>query len=486
MRKLFIAAYVILIAGLIFSAILSGYHYRFDNDELYHLQKVYLITKGYTPYKQFYSVYAPFLHWLLVPIYKIVSFGISTLEFGRLVMIMLFSLRVVITTYLASMIFGKRAIFFLLPLLLMEPFTIFSGMQIRPENLALVFFLIFLVLLFHGIKRSSNRLFFICGIFFSLCVLSSLKIAPAVSAVTLVFYTHLLRKRLWSAMIFFADGAAILSLIFFLILFIQGGATAGFQQLLLDPFLLNKSIRNPTPFYFFYIMESSLLYGRMGKPITWIIAMILPLIAFAGGYQVLKRAVAQKLESAESVISLGLFFAMSALFFALLLANSVWMQYYVPITWLYCFFAAYLLSDLLKSIDKNHLIKFIYLGGLIIVFLSTAHITIEGNIQRSGANHTVELDIIQKVWQDIPEDGLTFPNMLFRRPIYPIIYGGTLSPFMIERFGPIYKSIEQVALNNLYPLSDDYYSYLDVETKQYINTHYKRDETNPLLWKRIK
>jgi len=170
---------------------------------------------------------------------------------------------------------------------------------------------------------------------------------------------------------------------------------------------------------------------------------------------------------------------------SLLFIHSVFIQYYIPLNWLYAIFGAVIFYDLLFEIKTEKIFKTIITFAILFVFVMLSSTSIRANFNRSRLNWDTYLDEFIKVWQMIPEESPAFPNVLFRRPIYPILWGSTFALFMRNRYPSAYLAIEKNKLPLLTFLNDEYFGYLDKATQDYILSHYKRDPHDPLIWKRI-
>ena len=55
---------------LTLSVFYSGYQYTYWGDEVMHVHMVYLLSSGYTIFKDFFSIHAPIFHYLLLPLFS--------------------------------------------------------------------------------------------------------------------------------------------------------------------------------------------------------------------------------------------------------------------------------------------------------------------------------------------------------------------------------------------------------------------------------
>lgn len=477
--------YVIWIFVLIFigwSVILSGYNYRFDSDELYHAQKIFLIAKGFRPYADFYSVYSPILHFILLPIFLIFGFSIKTLSLARAAMIFFFAVRAVLSTALVKRVFGKKTALVFLPLLLLDPFTVFASMQIRPENLMMVFFVISLLIFSISWERGSNKYFFLSGIFAGLTILTNIKIFPGMGAFFLIFGIYVLSRKKISWFLYFTYGAILVVTAFFIYFFLVGTWQQMLQQLIIDPYSLNKTIPNPTWLGYFYF-QNPVIFGLDGKPATWILAWILPVAAFAGGYKAFADAMTNKLKDKLDLLKIILFAGLVCQWTSMLFIHSVWMQYYIPLNWFYAVFGAYLIGDIMERFKGIAFLQRGFILVLVILGIFFIRGSVYSNISRAKMKDTVELAWLKTAWRIFAENEPVFPNLLFRRPVYPVIYGGTLSSYMIERYGPIYKALEAKGVKYLF-MQESYIGLLDPVTQTYVRDKFKKDEKETMLWRK--
>lgn len=471
-KILFGFIYVVGLVILVRSVVISGFRFQFNADEVFNANTVYLMTKGFKPYVDFYTVYSPLFHWFLTPVFWLMGFNFEAISVARIVMIFLFFVRLILMFLLVSRVFGRRVGYLFVPLYLMSPFVVFSEMQIRPDNLMMVFYTIFLLLM-------SYERFFLSGVLFALTVLINIKIAPSLVAFGLVFLYFIFQKKRFSRLLVFINGVCLTFLVFFAYFFLKGYAGQMFLHVFLDPVRLNNSIPYPTWLGYFYFSNPT-IYGLDGKPMNWIYSWSLPVFAFAGAYQ---SVVASTLKNSGLVKTI-LFLALIFQWVSMLFINSVFIQYYIPLNWLYAVFAAYLINDLLSKINGLVLLQKILLISFLILFIFLYKSSVEGNLARAKITSDPIIKEVKESWKMIPEDSPAFPNVIFRRPIYPVLWGSTFAPYMRERYPPAYLAIEKYKIPTLVGLNDEYFSYLDSESQQYIQNHYQRDILDNRIWMR--
>lgn len=467
--------YFICLFVLIYSVIKSGLFYQFDGDELHHAQIIYLILKGFKPHNSFFMIYTPFLHWILMPLFSIFGFSFSTISLARVVMILLFILRAALSYLLIRRVFGKLTAYLFIPLFLLDPFVVFSSMQIRPENLMMVVFTFLLLIFSYTAPGKSKKLYFICGALCVLTLLMSLKIIPSIAAFFFVFIYHSYKRSGISSLLYFLNGVVLSFVVYLLYFFLNGNLLTMFQQVFIDAAAVNNSIRNVTTLNYFYF-SNPVVYGYDGKPMSWIYAWSLIPVAFAG--------VCKAFYDSKNIIKTVLILGFILQWFSMLFINSVFIQYYIPLSWYYSLFAAVLIADLIQNRSVATDVKNIIITLAAVFFILLVRSSILGNLNRANTSGLKYQSEVVSIWQKTKEDKPTFPNILFRPPSYPVIYASVLSKFMLDRYGPIYKSIEANHLENFYQLNDDYFSYLDPGTQAYIVKNFERDKNDSTHWSR--
>lgn len=478
MKKLtfiFGAIYSIALLILVWSVVLSGYRFQFNGDELFNANIVYLILKGYKPYTDFYLGYTPILHWFLTPVFLLFGFSFKAVSMARIFMIIIFFLKVFLLFFLVKRIFGKIVAFLFLPLFLLNPFTVFAEMQIRPDNIMMLFYTLFLLVFSYAFQSRRPILYIISGALFGLTFLTHTKVAPSLLAFGLVFFLYTLRKKHAYSLVFFLNGFVLSSLVFLLYFFLQGNLGEMFAQVFLDSFRIYN--RYPTWLGYFYF-SNPVIYGYEGKPMSWFYSWSLPIMAFAGGYQGVVTSVGNR-----HLMKIILFVSLVFQWASLLFINSVFMQYYIPINWLYSLFAAFFLYNLIIQMKVTPLLQKGLTTILIIMSIFLFKSNILGNIARSQVVDDPIVREMSQFWQIIPEDSPAYPNVIFRKPIYPLLWGQVISERVRDRYPPVYTAIEKYRLKTLTGLTDDFMSYLDWATQVYIQAHYQRDPSDSRLWR---
>lgn len=447
----------------------SGYHYVFDNDELNHVQLMYLYAQGLRPYLDIYnSVYSPLFEWFLMPLFTIFGFSFSTIYLARYVMIVLFALRVMVSFVLVRKIFGARIAYIFVPMFLLDPFVVFSSMQARPDNLMMTTYTIGLLFWAHAMTAPKASRIFWAGFFLALPLLILPKVLPSVGILIIASLIHLFIKKkpgfIVPGMLGFLTPVAIFSSYFLM----QGSFAEMFRQSILEAKAAYSYFSISIPLGNFYIPDNFYIYGAMGKPLSWFYAWMLPYAAVIGAYIVISG----KKNLLKITLALTLLAQWTVLFFL----QVVFMQHYLPISWLYAVFAAVLVDSIL-TLFRPAFIPLIFVC-LLLIFTS-----VKTNNARSYVNSKELITAVTKRWKEIPEGSYTFPNYLFRPSMYPITYGyfiGNVPPVILNRLPSITKKLEEHKVQ--YLLIDDYLmNKLSPEVQTYIRMHYARVPGDPEL-----
>lgn len=474
----------VFIAGsiaLLYSVVKSGYYFQFNPDELFNANTIYLMLKGYKPYIDFYTVYSPLLHWLLTPLFLIYGITFEAVYASRILMIFLYLVRLLLLFLLVKKVFNYRAALIVVLFFMLDPFMVFSAMQIRPDNLMLVFYTLFLLLFSHTLGSKSAARWFLSGLLLGITLLINIKITPSVGVFGLVFLYIIIKRRLYPQFLLFVNGFCLIFLAFFSYFLVQGYAAEMFLHVFLDPFRLNNSIPYPTWLGYFYFSNPT-IFGIDGKPLNWIFAWALPVMAFAGGYRSLFDS--EKESENTHHLKIILFLSLVIQWLSMLFIHSVFIQYYLPLNWLYAIFAAVLVDDLLFKIDMPTIVK----ATTAILVVSTVAFLVKtsvaANLNRSQWTAQQQINEWKAIWKEIPQNDFAFPNVLFRKPIYPVLWGSTFSQYMRDRYPPAYLAIKKYNIPIMFLLNDEYFGYLDKESQDYIVEHYRREEGN--IWRKVR
>jgi len=404
--------FAVAIGVLLATGIRSGILFQFDQDEFAHAHVTYLLSHGSAPYKDFLMTYTPVFHTLLAPVFYFAGYSLKSMYLARWFMALLFLIRVIVSGWIAYKIFGKwiAAIFVLL--FLANPFTIYTAMQIRPDNLMMLLFTI-------GCALYISKKYFWSGFLLAISTIVLLKIAPSILVIGafVLFQKH--ARRLFFTGLFIP-----------MLLFGTSISRGMVQQVIRDPYAINQSVAFPLPIYHFYELGKSALFDLYGN--AWarlpIFELLFLLFGFVGIFFIKKHHPAQWI-LAGCLVAQGV-----SLFFV----RSVFIQYFLPVTWL---------IDLFAAVTMVRLARFrILLVLFLLVFSLFIYDSVNANIARSGSTSNPQTTWLTAVWKDVPPNASVYPNIPFRPLVYPLMYGyyfHDLPPIVTRRLPPLVAALKK-------------------------------------------
>ena len=483
---------------LVVSIIKSAYYYQYDNDEFLHVQKVYLIASGFKPYTSFFFWFSSIFHRILVPLFLFFGFSFATLGKARILMILLFAVRVFLIALLINKVFNRRTALLFIPLFLFDPFTIFSSMQIRPDNLMMTVYALSLLIFVVGFFRSSKSLLFLSGMIFGLSFLILLKIAPLLMALFIIYGVYCVLNRELKNFTLLLDGFVLILILFCLYHFFDGSFLSMFRQIFVFSFTLPNLIISQVYYGFFHQPNNGFIYGLMGKPLTWFYVWTLPLIASAGVYLTLsnfannKRVKLGNVDKKKQLIQIILIASLVIQYLFLLNLNMAFIQYYIPFQWLLALFAAIMLDDFIFNKFTSSFFHQLIKGGFFILFMVLVYVSIKANNARTVFRSENQISQFAQVWSKVPQNAAIFPNILFRPIAYPLSVGDDQLNYYntfssVRDMLPSY--IDLFEKNKLpYLVIDDpvkFYT-LELGLDKYVENHYRKIDNQTNLYKRVK
>jgi hypothetical protein len=481
---------------LVVSIIKSAYYYQYDADEFYHVQKVYLIASGFKPYISFFFIFSSIFHRILIPIFLFFGFSFATLGKARIFMVLLFAVRVFLSALLINKVFNRRTALLFIPLFLFDPFTIFSSMQIRPDNLMMTVYALGLLIFVIGFFRSSRSLLFLSGVVSGLSFLILIKITPQLMIFFIIYGFYCILNRELKNFILLLDGFVLMLFCFCIYHLFDGSFLSMFRQVFITSFTL--SVINPVYYGFFHQPNNGFIYGLMGKPLTWDYVWILPLLASAGAYLTLsnfvnnRRKKSENIDKKKQLVQIILIASLVIQYLLLLNLNMVFIQYYIPFQWLLALFAAVMLEDFIFNKFPSGFFHQLIKVGFFILFIVLVYVSIKANNARAVFGSEYQISQIAPIWSKVPQNAAIFPSVLFRPIAFPIT-----ERYEQEDYGNFYSSvgnmfpsyIDSFEKNKVpYLLIDDPAKFYTLEPglEKYVKDHYQKIDNQINLYKRVK
>lgn len=455
------------------SALWSGYWYQYNGDEVLHTQMSYLISIGKTPFIDYFSIYTPLFHWLIVPTVVAFQSAIGTLHALRIEMMLLYVIDLFCLFITLRFLFGRVAAWTGIALLLLDPFTTFAGMQIRPDSLMLTLFCAGLVCTISAFQKKGFIWSGGAGVLMGLSLLTAVKIAPAVLPVCIVSFFLLTGPRRW----IYSAGFFLPWILFLGYLLSRGMLATATMQVTVDIGYLSAAILHPTRFGFFYLPDNVYIYGVGGKPLTWVFVLVLPVLGMFGGLVTLIKR--------SSLIGMALAVGMVLSFVSLLIPSTAFIQYYVPSYWLFALFAGVFIDQVYKKVPT--FIRPVALVLACMVYMAVAVSAVEGNVSRATMNWHDQDELYTRYWKRIPQGNSVFPGYLFRPSVHPLINGyfmGDMPPVIRQQFILPEVSLEASHVPYIF-LNESALMTYEPSTQAYIRTHYERMPDDEQLLVRI-
>lgn len=467
---------------LLVTAIKSGYSFEFDVDETFHSQAAYLMATGNRVYDSFYYIgYTPLLSWILIPFYKSVNFAFEALYTGRYLMILMFVARLALIANAMRMLFGKKAMIIAPALMLLDTVTVFTGFQIRPDNLMLVFYLLGLNFLIVGYKKP--LFLFFAGASLSLSVLSMLKIGPSVVILGIIVLLWFLKKRYITHILYFISGGISICLLFFGYFAVFGNISELIHQLFIYPPKMFVNFQFPLPFGFFYQGNNVQFFGMQGKPLQWFFTWLLLLLSGGGMVLALMNITKEKIFSFKHALLCVFVLSFFVQFYFVAVVQSPFLQYYIPFHFFAQLLATYAIIQYLDIFEKRTSFSAAAVLG-IIVFILFAVPMAKGNMVRSQFTADAFRTTQEQLWSRIPKDQAVFPRVLFRPIVAKIAWNhflGDASPFLVDMLPDFNTFLETYPVNYIH--NEPYLlSFYPSGFQEYLKNNYvPSDETGTVL-----
>lgn len=486
-RLLVYLGYILLVGILAYSVVVSGLRYQYDADELTQLEQGYLLATGAQPYKDFYFIYTPIFPTLLGFILGHMGFTFGTVEILRFCMVVLFGIRILLTIAIVAELFGSLAAWIFPVLLLLDPFTTFSGMQIRYDNLMLFVFTFGIFISIRAVRRKNLFLMMLAGGSFAFSVLVIAKILPSIALFLLAcslwsIVKH--KERMFGAL---ALGGVIITCLYSLPFVLGGTFQTMLQQAFIAPQAFHATIINPTYVGFLYQPDNIFIYGLPGRPLTWVYAWVLPILGFAGAYTVVQSRIGHKEWGFADVVAVSLAGGLCLQWIILFTLPLVFTQYYLPISTYYALFGALTISELWNALRNRRLLPVAFSLVLLVSVVFLVRTSFQANMARAAIDTHWTTQRYQRLWSIVAPDQAVFPEVLFRPIAYPLFSGNftccTNGNVLLLKYRPIHTYLATSNVRFLV-LSDYLLGFLPAGTRSYIAKNYTKNSAYPDLYVR--
>lgn len=399
-------------------------------------------------------------------------------------MILLYIIRLWIGWLFASKLFSKPVAWLFVFLMLLDPFATFAAMQIRPDNLMMPVFSLGLLLVLWAIEKKKNVLWFFSGFVVVLSVLVSMKIATS-AAVLLGFLTlSFFFQKKFLSFFWMCIGCGSAVVLFCLFFILQGSFVQMIAQLLVDAKAMSDALWFPTHLGFFYLPNNAYIFGLAGAPVTWYIALTLPVAGIGGViYSIIRWHRLRRIR--QWIVSLSLMLLLQYAF--LFTVKSMFIQYYLTVNWILCFFSAVFLHAFFTGIKKP---VFLSIGLTAFGFILFAFVSVESiraNIIRPTTVPKQEDDkTVLGRWSQVATDEAVYPVLLFRPLSQPIPYGYFIPevPQSIRKKYPTDLEVMQNPRLRYLILTPYQMLFIDNKTRDYIQSHFTKEISDEELWVR--
>lgn len=481
----------------------------FDIDEFTHLNWAASIARGEKPYIDFFTFFTPGFHWIFSLLFFINTPDSMVFLQARYLAFVIFLGNTVLIGVLFALL--RRKLFAPLSMIFFAwlPMPYDKLLEIRPDNLALFFCLLGLVIqafLARNSTRYSKQLFVAAGVAYAIATIVLVKMIPFIGIGVLLFLVHpaswsYLRSIVQTRRVQLREftetpllglvGFAAVMLLFCLWLLTLGNIPLVWYSLTGLAFEANKAFSH-------YIMEPHLFFfpnssfygpgtinaGLIGNHAIWFVGILVgvirlctPFIASRGNKQL----------GFIEIGMAGIFFAFSFLYIEYYILKHI--QYLIPVSVFVAWYAAdgisWVYTSARRSVVRVIVFTALLAGGYgLVVTAQTV------NAPKLLGNNSIQLQQIDTLIAMIPPESEVFDvegRLLFWKPAYYIC----CLPFMtyIQHLSwpiePLVQVLERKKVPYIYQGDTGRLPYMTSEELQYIRTNYTPVEGwGDTLWKR--
>lgn len=191
------------------------------------------------------------------------------------------------------------------------------------------------------------------------------------------------------------------------------------EQTVVYAVAINKSIAYAVPLSHFYRFYDPSLYDFFGSPGTNLILYeyFLPIAAIVGVGFVLTGGISR---NPLKIILVGSVLVQSIL---LLFVHSVFIQYLLPVSWLWALFSAVAIVRLIQGLQQSKIIQTSFVILVLMAVSIVGRDSVHANTLRSKTQKGNLESWLPFAWRQIPEHSSVYPNIVFRPIAYPMVFG---------------------------------------------------------------
>lgn len=390
MKKVFLFLLVLLILALLSLRFKLALVHYFDQDEFAHLYRASMLSIGEVPYRDFGYGYSPLFIIFLEPLFLIFKERADVVLWARALNFVFFLANTLLVFLIGKKLFssavGLLAAFFWV----FFPMTLTKTLEIRPDHLGILFWLLSLFLVIKAKKGSkSTWVLFFSGVFYSLSLITTPKMLFAYPGL-LVFLLvgQKVNRRFLKNLFFFHLAIAGPGLILWLMLLAGGVFKEAFYSLIILPREVERAYGK---LYFeplFPFVHSDSIYGRPGRSLPWLANTLVSLL---GILAILRAGFLISFRKNQPALC---FLVASFFTFAgtiILVYSHSLIQYYIPLVLIFSWAAAEFLVSLARLLFQRSEILTLLTGLVIVAFLFFASAQLIGNHLRWTNQSDLEL-----------------------------------------------------------------------------------------------
>ena len=479
-RLAYVTGIILLFVTLFYRALV----FQFDADELQNAQKIYLISTGYIPYRDFFSVYPALLHLFFVPVFRIIGFTFAAITAARTVMFLLYLGTVWLLYRFVSRVFTPLVAAIWIFLYGIEPFTQFASWQLRVDNPMMTLFAGGLLASWYGLN-GNRRVLFLAGFLWSLSVLVGIKIAPLVVWFGIGEAAWLFWHKKPYRIIPFAAGVFIPVAVCTGILMYYHAFPQAIRQIFFDGPLTNATRMYPPILVRWFEPRMYEFFGGNGRTVSWFIANIMPFLGAMGflflmSFVKLKSIMVSEKTYMRMLLVVSFFIGWVYLFHI----HAVFVHYFLVTSWISTLGGAYVLWFILRKSAKHRIVMQIIWAAASALFVIGVYGGVRANMVASSYSTKETVAMYRQYWSVIPKGAFVFPGMLFRPPGHFIPYG-YFYPELPDSIRSRYPSIPETLKGNRvsYVIANTYFlGLLDGKSAKAITSNFHPVSPDSDIW----